>query len=239
MAASQSKESSPVPSKRSILSRLKLLGVPISEVVDVGVRESTLDLIEAFPDHFHHLFEPVATFFQDIDRNYSNVQHLLYPIALSDRDENRFLSVTSLNRDGVATHSRIVDKFIPVDGKEVIACSPIDVRRFDSLDDVFRADFLLKVDVDGFDLEVLKGCGLRLKKASVVIIEATFLDFCQRTSFLEENGFQLVDIVDMAYYGSTLYQFDLAFIRRDLVNQSIRPPIDRFEPSLWRAFFPD
>jgi FkbM family methyltransferase len=228
----------PVPSKRNLLHRLKALELPISEIVDVGVREKTGELIEAFPGHLHHLFEPVNTFFPDIERNYANVPHVLYPISLSDRDETKYLSVTSLLRDGVATHSRIVDQYILVDGQEVISCAPIDVRRFDSLSSVFNTDFLLKVDVDGFDLEVLKGFGSKLELASIVVIEATYHNWLQRAGYLEQNGFQLLDIVDLVYYGDTLYQFDLAFIRRNLVSSRVRPPINLFERPLWRPFHP-
>jgi FkbM family methyltransferase len=159
MTMNQSVVPAPVPSKPNLLQRLKSLELPISEIVDVGVRGSTRELIEAFPGHFHHLFEPVTTFFPDIERNYANVPHLLYPMALADRNETKYLRVTSLLRDGVATHSHIVDRHILADGQEVISCAPVDVRRFDSLASLFNTDFLLKVDVDGFDLEVLQGFG--------------------------------------------------------------------------------
>jgi len=228
----------PAPGKANLLSRLKQLEVPISIVVDVGVRESTRELIEAFPSHMHFLFEPVPTFFADIELNYAAVPHVLFPMALSDTNETKSLVVTALLRDGVATHSRIVDEYRTVDGVEVISCTPIDVRRLDSINAALEPDFLLKVDVDGFDLQVLKGCGSMLSLASAVIVEATFADFYQRALYLESNGFQLIDIVDLVYYGSVLYQFDIVFIRRELINENVRPPIHHFERALWKAFNP-
>lgn len=228
----------PAPSKRNLLQRLKALELPISEIVDVGVREKTGELLEAFPEHLHHLFEPVSAFFPDLKRNYAKVPHVLYPMALSDRNETKYLSVTSLLRNGVATHSRIVDQSTKVDGLEVISCEQLQVRRFDSIGAATQTDFLLKVDVDGPDLEVLKGFGAKLSMASVVVIEATVWNWLQRAAYLEKNGFQLLDVIDLVYYGDAVYQFDLAFIRRNLVTNRVNPPISLFEGRLWKPFRP-
>ncbi len=226
------------PSKRNLFSRLQRLNVPISEVVDVGVRESTQELIDYFPKLTHHLFEPVPSFFPAIRKNYALVPHVLNPLALSDTNETQYLSVTSLQRDGIATHSRIVNEARLVDGVEVISCDPIAIRRFDSLPSIYKQDFLLKVDVDGFDLQVLRGFGAKLRMASVVVVEATYMNFVERAAHLDQNGFQLLDIVDIVYYGDALYQMDIAFIRRDLVTNAVRPSMANFQRSLWRAFRP-
>lgn len=230
----QSSPTRPVPTKADLLLRIQRLGLPIAEVVDVGVRDSTFELIEAFPKKRHHLFEPVTLFFGAIERNYRRIDHVLYPIALSDVDTRMHLTVTALQHDGVATHSAIGDKPTPVDGRTVVSCTELQVRRFDSLDDRWTPDFLLKVDVDGPDLLVLKGFGARLALASVVVIEMTYQTYGERSAYLSANGFELFDIVDLVYYGDGLYQFDAAFVRRDLLTEAVRPSIMKFERALWR-----
>ncbi len=226
---------SPLPTKTSVLSRLKA-NIPITAIVDVGVREHTGELIDRFSDKKHYLFEPVTLFFDSIARHYRDINHELFPVALSDSSSQLFLVLTALQKDGVVTHSQIKDAPIEPDGKHVVSCHPVDVRRFDDLDVSTSIDenFLLKVDVDGKDLEVLSGFGDQLKRASAVIVECPYHSAVERLSFLKSKGFSLLDMVDLVYYGDALYQFDAVMIREELVTPALRPPIDRFEPGYWR-----
>jgi FkbM family methyltransferase len=226
---------SPKPTKLNVLSRLKA-SVPITSVVDVGVRECTGELMLAFPDLKHHLFEPVNLFFDLIEKNYRNIDHELHPFALSDEDTQIYLLLTALNKDGVATHSRIVKETIEADGRDVVSCSVVQVRRFDSFarERSIAKNFLLKVDVDGKDLEVVKGFGAYLADASAVVIECTYASFIQRVSYLSSQGFSLVDIVDVIYYGDSVYQFDAVMVRNDLITAQLRPPIGNFRRELWQ-----
>ena len=224
----------PSPNKASVLERLTA-HVPISAVVDVGVRDCTMELIEAFPGLKHYLFEPVTLFFDRIKANYRHIECELMPVALSDLDSQIYLVLSSLGNDGVVTHSRIVASPVPVDGLTVVSCSTVQVRRFDSL---FREreipnNYLLKVDVDGKDLEVVRGFGDRLAEASAVVIECTFFTYLDRAAYLTSRGFSLVDIVDIIYYGESIYQFDAVFVRKDLVTSELRPSIDNFRHEIW------
>lgn len=225
----------PFPSKSDLLARLKELEFPMATILDVGVHRCTIELLAAFPERHQHLFEPCSLFYADIERNYGHVPHVLHRMALSDVDETQYLAVTALKRDGVATHSEIRRTPVPVDGVEVISCDTLPVRRFDSLGLDLRGDALLKVDVDGADLRVLKGFGEQLRGCSMVIVEMTYRTFMPLASLLEDKGFQLFDFVDLVYYGAGLYQFDGVFLRQDLIDSRVRPNIGQFEPALWRT----
>lgn len=52
--------------------------------------------------------------------------------------------------------------------------------------------------------------------------EATVANLVERAAFLEEQGFALFDIVDMAYYCSTLHQVDLVFISKKFKQNDLR-----------------
>jgi hypothetical protein len=109
------------------------------------------------------------------------------------------------------------------------------VRRFDSLELATNIanNFLLKVDVDGKDLEVLKGFGGRLQLASTVIIECTTETMLKRIGFLEDQGFKLIDLVDIVHYGPALYQCDAVMVRKDLVTKELKPNIAEFQREFW------
>lgn len=224
----------PRPSKANALSRLKK-NIPITSVIDVGVREKTGELINIFPDIKHHLFEPVSEFFETIAANYKSVPHKLYPMALSDECGLLYLVIRSLEKNGQPTHSHISDRAVVVDGTHIINCYSIDVRRFDSLSlsGELQDNFLLKVDVDGKDLNVLKGFGQALNKASAVIVECTAENILERIGYVENAGFLITDLVDIVYYGDSLYQLDAVMVRKDLINIELKPSLDPFNMELW------
>jgi len=224
----------PSPTKSNILERL-IANIPITSIVDVGVRECTGELIKAFPRSKHYLFEPVTTFFNLIRKNYSGLEFELMPFALSDEDNIIHLVLSSLNKDGVVTHSSISDKAVEPDGKFIVSCTPVSVMRFDSYvkEHPVARNFLLKVDVDGKDLEVVWGFGEKIRDASAIIIECTVGTFVPRASHIISSGFLLVDVVDLIYYGDSLYQFDAVFVRNDLIDVGLCPPISEFKRELW------
>ncbi|MFM8331436.1 MAG: FkbM family methyltransferase [Candidatus Methylumidiphilus sp.] len=225
----------PKPTKRDVLQRIKEFQIPAHEIVDVGVRERTWELLSEFPGARHHLFEPANIFFGDIHNNYSGVEYILYPLALGSENREMHFVVSSLHNDGVATHGRISEEPVEVDGKTIVGCSPLQVRRFEDMDVDVAKDFLLKVDVDGSDLEVLKGFGGKISWASVIIVEVTFMTIVERIDFISKSGFELFDIVDLVYYGAGIYQFDAVFVRKDLINNKVRPSIMEFDSRLWHA----
>lgn len=222
------------PSKPDALARLRSC-VPITSIVDVGVRECTSELIKAFPDKHHYLFEPVSSFHPQIKKHYTPIDHTLFPLALSDENTTLYLIETALEADGRVTHSRISSKPEQCDGRRILACSHLPVRRFDGLEVVGKisTDFLLKVDVDGKDLQVLKGFGQQLRRASAVVVECTMQTIIPRISYIASHGFTPVDMVDIVYYGKSLYQLDAILVRDDLITTDLRPPIQNFKRSLW------
>ena len=200
----------------------------------MGVRECTFELIRAFPGLHHQLFEPVSLFFDLIARNYGRIEHTLHPMALSDENSDAYIVLSALRRDGAVTHGHISSTPVEVDGQVIVECQPVPIRRFDDLDVSPADDYLLKVDVDGKDLNVLRGFGDKLESASVVMVEATHSTLLERAGYLAGRGFELFDLVDLVYYGPSLYQLDAVFLRRDLSTESVRPPIGNFDPEKWR-----
>lgn len=147
-----------VANKKDRVTSLLALGVPINAVVDVGVQRGTPELMEPLRERHHHLFEPVSLWYADIEKNYSAISNTLYPVALSDEIGSAWLIQTALLKDGVSTHARISEAPVTPDGQEIVSCQEIKVDRLDSYSHLLQKDYLLKVDVDGKDLEVLL-CG--------------------------------------------------------------------------------
>ena len=117
--------------KINSLQRIKSSGIPINAIVDIGVERQTAELISAFPELVHHLFEPVALFYPEIRRNYESVAHVLHEMALSNKTTTLFCVVTALRKDGMPTHARLTPDPVKVDGQVIVSCTEVDVVRFD------------------------------------------------------------------------------------------------------------
>lgn len=227
----------PVPTKLDTLNRLINKKIPISCVVDIGVNEHTHELIQCFGHLKHYLFEPVSLYFNEISKNYMEIDYELYPIALSDENSEVYLVLKSIHKDGIVTHSWISNDPVSVDGSEIVGCERVEVKRFVDLplSNIISHNFLLKVDVDGKDLNVVKGFGEKISVASVIIIECTYNNLLERMDFIRNSGFTLFDIVDITYYGPSIYQFDMVFVRNDLLTSELRPPIQNFRRDFWHT----
>jgi len=221
--------------KDGALNELIGFGIPVSQIIDVGVQRATYELIRCFPHLEHILFEPANDFNADIKANYKDIEHQLFNVAISDKFGKLYQTVHSINKDGIATHSRITEDERPVDGKYIISSKPIDVVTLDSYINLVRPECLLKVDIDGADLEVLKGAELVLKHSSIVVIEATKSNFIERADYLRSKGFELANIVDRTLYGPALWQFDYIFVRSEILSKKAFPiPSKNFDLDLWR-----
>lgn len=97
----------------------------------------------------------------------------------------------------------------------------IDIGRLDSEPKIFEHDrTLLKIDVQGFEYEVLVGAGEKLQQFSDIYVECAFVELYegqkiaqQVTDFLKENGFTEMGQFNIDVIEGKLIQADLLFQR--------------------------
>jgi len=97
----------------------------------------------------------------------------------------------------------------------------VPVRRLDGVleDRVLRGPVLLKLDVQGFELQVLAGAGKTLESTSAVLIEQAFDQvyegqplFGESHAFLEAAGWRLARLMDWRREGGRITEVDCLYV---------------------------
>jgi len=203
----------------------------VETLIDIGAQRKTEFLMDVFPDRLHHLFEPVTTYHADLEKNYNdrNIRYKLHKIALGDTSGTLFLHNASVDGSGNVTHSYLKPER-DENVKFLVNIEEIEARR---LDDVFKRkelddlSYLVKLDVDGIEEEIISGGTDVIGGASFIVIEASIgrQDLCSRAALLEKLGFRMFDICDNAYYFGQLALVDLV-----MINNRLRASEIKFRP---------
>jgi len=99
--------------------------------------------------------------------------------------------------------------------------------------------FLLKIDIDGAELQVLAGAEKTLQDCSVVIVEVGITNMLERIQAVQSAGFQIFDIVDICYYNGRFVQADVMFISHKVITEKkLGVYKDGFDISKWEPYQP-
>nr|WP_246307590.1 FkbM family methyltransferase [Azospirillum melinis] len=211
-------------SKHKALSLLRSRGFQPATVIDVGAQTGTPPLYEVFPDAHHVLIEPVAENEPALQALCGQLRSAEYHIAAVARRDGTVSLAVSEDR----LYSSIVAEAV---AKAVAGASPSSLpdRRTVpavSLDCLCASrghagPMLVKIDVDGLELEVLAGAATLMRPDAVFAIEATVAGGDARllpiVDAMAASGFQVWDIVDPLYRSGDerMWQVDLVMVHRD------------------------
>lgn len=218
--------STPRSSMLGSLMNIKALGFEPNTVIDVGAALGTFDLYAAFPKTKHFLIEPVAENEPYLDKICQQLANAEYIIAAATKEQK----VVTLTVSPQLIHSSILDDSVPnapsADTRTVPGITLDQV----CIDKKLKPPYLLKIDVDGNEIEVINGAIEVLKSTEYVIIEVSlFNQAYEIINLMKQQGFVPYDIVDMAYrpLDNVFWQCDMAFVKgqgqfrvnRDYINE--------------------
>jgi FkbM family methyltransferase len=186
-------------------------------VIDVGVGSGTWDLYEQFPASKHLLVEPLEecrSVLDDIAGKY-NAQYVL---AAAGREPG----TTEIRVHRVPACSSTIGPREGEDGEAVPRVVPV-VR----LDDIcgergLPGSYLIKVDVEGAELNVLDGSGAILDDTEVVLLEVSLFRFWPDAplfhdvvAYMKARGFVVYDLYGghLRPIDGALAQVDVAFVK--------------------------
>ncbi len=173
-----------------------------------------------FPLATVYLVEPQPACYEALKQLAQNNRFRLHAVALGAEDATIDLAI---NPDGITTGAHVLP-----DAKQSIgsACRRVPVARLDTLLApviVTEDRCLLKLDLQGWELEALKGADGILNRIEVILSEVSFFAQAYEPSievlirFLSERGFALHDIAALAARrrDNRAHQGDFVFVRRD------------------------
>lgn len=196
--------------------RLKSLGFSPKTIWDIGAFEGkwSAQIASIFPDASFHLFEALPAKAPIILKNTQNLKRELHTGLLG-----------STNKDGMPYYALESGSGVYAENTDIQrTMMELPMRRLDEFMRVDEGDkpLLMKLDVQGYELEVLKGAGSLLDSADALYLELSTVDynagapsFSEVISTLHQWGFALYDLGEMHRKGSdhSLLQVDGLFLR--------------------------
>ncbi len=196
------------------LKHVKRLGFEPQTIIDVGVATGTFPLYENFPDSTHLLIEPLYEF-EHIIKEICQKYNALYVMAAAGSESGKIQINVHPDLSSSSIYIEKESKFIDSISREVIQI------RIDNIckEKTLKGPYLIKVDVQGAELDVLEGATDIINNIEVIILEVSLFE-------LYEGGPQFYDVIDYMYkkgfivydiFGGQYRKFDGALIQLDIV----------------------
>lgn len=199
---------------------LKARGFLPRTVIDVGVGPGTPWLYAAFPDAKYLLFEPQEEFRDRIAAATGALDVEVHWCALGEVPSRQVLRV---NPDNPTSSSMSEYEAHYLDDAS-FAKRQVEVRTLSEFASRIDGPALLKLDVEGYEANVLRGLGEAIGKIDVVLSEVSVVRrTAQEPSFpafiaqLESLGFAMINIAEITSIGrgGPIAYMDVVFARKD------------------------
>jgi FkbM family methyltransferase len=202
-------------------------GVAPRTVFDVGVGPGTPWLYAAFPGSKLVLIEALERFRPNVEALAARHDADFLINALGAEAGRLTMRVPKMAATGASLRSREPEfAKLEVESSRDISddICEVDVVTLDSVSHRWPGPYVLKLDVEGAELDVLRGATRTLADTDLIIMEMSVLpryegecSFADRLGFLDRAGFRLFDIPEMSQTSRNgpLSTIDAAFVRKD------------------------
>lgn len=198
-------------------------------IIDIGAAEGVIALkfSQAFPEATIFAYEPIKNTFEVLQYNTgSNPKVIPINRALGNSHEEKIIHIAHR-----ITSSSIFDIEKEIENKyfaEQLHYETDEKITVSRLDDEIASTTLvniIKIDVQGYELEVLKGAGQTLKRTNLVVLEMQNHNLYNKApkyyeldEHLRNNGFELYDIIPSLREDHKLYEWDSVYINKKILK---------------------
>lgn len=174
-------------------------------VLDIGAANGTPKLYDAFKNNKFIIVEPQEEYRDQLESWNSKLDAVIIHKALSGTNESKEMHINSINNELSSFQNRHQSsRFNQLSEVRFVDCITLDhlTDKYGNSND----RYVLKIDVEGYELEVLRSGVSTLIRTDLIIIEMTFANLFDENynylaimNFLQDSGFQFFDILDTAY----------------------------------------
>lgn len=214
---------------KNAIKLIRILNLPENaNILDIGGLDgyTAILLSKSFPSATIHTFEPVKQSFEMLLQNvafYKNIQ--CYNFGLGSEAKELEINITA----GIASSSLFpINEELKDVYSDIIRKQRKETILIKKLDDLFGESelfSLMKIDVQGFELEVLKGAKKILERTSIVVLEMqnhhSYVgapQYFDLDKFLREAGFELFDMVLGLRKENQLYEWDGIYVKKQILK---------------------
>lgn len=169
-------------------------------------------------------FEPNPLVFDRLKRRIKAEENwVAYPYALGDKSCKAELSIAE--NDAMSSFKKLTN-FGASTGAKPISMVKVDVVTLDSFlneQQFGMKNIYLKIDTQGFEMEVLRGASHSLDKIRAVQAEVALIhtyadefDWLSFIAWLREKNFEVATAICNSTVGAQVREFDFVFTRREL-----------------------
>ena len=160
---------------------------PQPVIVDAGanIGVSAMWFLGRYPDAILHAFEPASDNYRLLTENFAHMERArLFQVALGKR-----AAKAMLHRGGSPGEHSLVPSSV---GEELESVSVTTLAAHMDAEEMDRID-LLKLDVEGSELDLLVGLGERIRDVGVLVgeVHETVVDENEFYEFLDRQGFRV------------------------------------------------
>lgn len=133
-----------------------------------------------------YLFEPLTEAFNILKENISKHKKIkIFKFALGDKDEIKKINISNTNFSASSSFlkpSLHLELFPEIEFNNY---EEVQIKRFDSIDSKFVANFLI-LDVQGFELNVVKGFGENIKNIDFIYTEVSIKELYENSVLIKD-----------------------------------------------------
>ena len=188
--------------------------IEVDNIIDVGVAHGTDFLLENFPKAKFFLIEPNPFFFNFIEKNIiEKYNGKLFKVAVGNE--------TCKKKFWHSDDASYISSFIQRDDYKLKKQIDVNVAKLDDIlkDEKLNSKSLLKIDTEGYELEVLKGAERTLSKVNCLVIEIRLENIqtynpSEIISFLFNKNFIFHKIIKVNFYKNGISYIDAIFLKK-------------------------
>ena len=208
-----------------------LKGLNIEKIIDIGAHKGEFleNMLKIEKVNSFYAFEPQKNIFNELNKKFSkNEKITLFNFAMDKEITNKKLKINKLSMTSSLAEINEESLYLKIKNFLTFSRSNFEDEyeiQTNTVDKIFEnislQKSLLKIDVEGFEINVLEGSQIKLKEIPFVLLENQFgnhyknNNFKNITKLLSKQNFKIYKkfIFPTLHYQDVLFKKDLTYLR--------------------------